>query len=147
MAASSSPRRTPAWARTVRVSGIEYAVQVGVKHVVVCGHSHCGPGGAVVRRSNLAAVPAVRDWLGHGADEPKCCTSDPTAADAVQNHVLTRLERLHAYPSTEAWLRPPQRTRRPGAPGPLASATGGGTALRDGPRAGERCPTPRSVAV
>ncbi|MBG0851729.1 carbonic anhydrase [Streptomyces spinoverrucosus] len=79
---------------------IEYAVEVlGVQHVVVCGHSHCGAVGAVVRHDDLTAVPAVRDWLAHAADEPKCSDpGDPTVAEAVQNHVLTQLERLRSYP-------------------------------------------------
>ncbi|WOT32732.1 carbonic anhydrase [Streptomyces coeruleorubidus] len=85
---------------------IEYAVQVlGVKHIVVCGHSHCGAVGAVVRHDDLSAVPAVRDWLAHAADEPKCSdTADPTVAEAVQNHVLTQLERLRSYPCIEQGL-------------------------------------------
>ncbi|GGU46699.1 carbonic anhydrase [Streptomyces coeruleorubidus] len=85
---------------------IEYAVQVlGAKHIVVCGHSHCGAVGAVVRHDDLSAVPAVRDWLAHAADEPKCSdTADPTVAEAVQNHVLTQLERLRSYPCIEQGL-------------------------------------------
>ncbi|GAP45445.1 carbonic anhydrase [Streptomyces azureus] len=43
---------------------IEYAAQeLGVKNVVVRGHSHRGPDGAVVRRNDLAAEPAVCDRL------------------------------------------------------------------------------------
>jgi carbonic anhydrase len=85
---------------TGETATIEYAVQVlGVQHVVVCGHSHCGAVGAVVRHDDLTAVPAVRDWLAHAADEPKCADpSDPTVAEAVQNHVLAQLERLRSYP-------------------------------------------------
>ncbi|MDT9682871.1 carbonic anhydrase [Streptomyces sp. TRM76323] len=86
---------------------IEYAVRVlGVKHVVVCGHSHCGAVGAVVRRDDLSTVPAVRDWLAHAADEPKCSDRhDPTVAEAVQNHVLAQLERLRSYPCVEQGLK------------------------------------------
>ncbi|MFI6038103.1 carbonic anhydrase [Streptomyces sp. NPDC051315] len=96
------PSATPAG----ETATIEYAVQVlGVKHIVVCGHSHCGAVGAVVRHDDLTAVPAVRDWLAHAADEPKCSdTSDPTVAEAVQNHVLAQLERLRSYPCIEKRL-------------------------------------------
>jgi carbonic anhydrase len=91
---------------TSEAATIEYAVEVlGVKDVVVCGHSHCGAVGAVVRHDDLAAVPAVRDWLAHAADEPKCSDpTDPTVAEAVQNHVLTQLLRLRSHPCVEKRL-------------------------------------------
>lgn len=85
---------------------IEYAVEVlGVQDVVVCGHSHCGAVGALVRGDDLTAVPAVREWLAHAADEPKSSAADdPTVAEAVQNHVLTQLLRLRSYPCIEQRL-------------------------------------------
>ncbi|MET9836153.1 carbonic anhydrase, partial [Streptomyces sp. NPDC006385] len=85
---------------TSEAATIEYAVEVlGVNDIVVCGHSHCGAIGALVRGDDLTAVPAVRDWLTNAADEPKCSdTSDPTVAEAVQNHVLAQLLRLRSYP-------------------------------------------------
>ena len=85
---------------------IEYAVEVlGVQDIVVCGHSHCGAVGALVRGDDLTAVPAVRDWLTHAAPEPKSSAADdPTVAEAVQNHVLTQLLRLRSYPCIEQRL-------------------------------------------
>ncbi|GAQ55422.1 carbonic anhydrase [Streptomyces acidiscabies] len=82
---------------------IEYAVEVlGVRDIVVCGHSHCGAVGALVRGDDLNGVPAVRDWLAHAADEPDATEpSDPTVARAVQNHVLAQLLRLRSYPCVE----------------------------------------------
>ncbi|MFH8407627.1 carbonic anhydrase [Streptomyces sp. NPDC018019] len=99
------PAYAPA-APTGEAATVEYAVQVlGVQHIVVCGHSHCGAVGAVVRHDDLSAAPAVRSWLAHAADEPRCSDkADPTVAEAVQHHVLTQLERLRAYPCVQRRL-------------------------------------------
>ncbi|MET8950322.1 carbonic anhydrase [Streptomyces sp. NPDC004393] len=91
---------------TSEAATIEYAVEVlGVRDVVVCGHSHCGAVGALVRGDDLTAVPAVRDWLAHAAPEPRAADAeDPAVADAVQNHVLAQLLRLRSYPCVEQRL-------------------------------------------
>ncbi|MBZ9639719.1 carbonic anhydrase [Streptomyces sp. PSKA30] len=91
---------------TGEAATIEYAVEVlGVQDVVVCGHSHCGAVGALVRGDDLDAVPAVRDWLAHAADGPKAADpADPTVAEAVQQHVLAQLLRLRSYPCVEQRL-------------------------------------------
>ncbi|MFD7402240.1 carbonic anhydrase [Streptomyces sp. NPDC059866] len=91
---------------TGEAATIEYAVEVlGVQDVVVCGHSHCGAVGALVRGDDLDAVPAVRDWLAHAADEPRSADpADPTVAEAVQQHALAQLLRLRSYPCVEQRL-------------------------------------------
>ncbi|MFE7932096.1 carbonic anhydrase [Streptomyces sp. NPDC057456] len=91
---------------TGEAATIEYAVEVlGVQDVVVCGHSHCGAVGALVRGDDLDGVPAVRDWLAHAADEPGTADpDDPTVMRAVQNHVLAQLLRLRSYPCVEKRL-------------------------------------------
>lgn len=85
---------------------IEYAVEVlGVADIIVCGHSHCGAVGALVRGDDLTAVPAVRDWLGHATPLPEGTDpSAPDVAEAVQSHVLDQLDRLRAYPGVAARL-------------------------------------------
>ncbi|MET9131371.1 carbonic anhydrase [Streptomyces antibioticus] len=91
---------------TGEAATVEYAVEVlGVQDVVVCGHSHCGAVGALVRGDDLDAVPAVRDWLAHAADEPGGADpKDPAVALAVQHHVLAQLLRLRSYPCVEKRL-------------------------------------------
>lgn len=86
---------------TGEAATIEYAVEVlGVTDVVICGHSHCGAVGALVRGEDLTAVPAVRDWLAHAAPQPEGAEAqnDPAIADGVQSHVLAQILRLRSYP-------------------------------------------------
>ncbi|WP_459750852.1 carbonic anhydrase [Streptomyces sennicomposti] len=84
---------------------IEYAVQVlGVRDIVVCGHSHCGAVGALVRGDDLDAVPAVRDWLTGATPLPSGPAEDPCVAEAVQNHALAQVLRLRSYPCVERKL-------------------------------------------
>ncbi|MFI5801829.1 carbonic anhydrase [Streptomyces sp. NPDC051561] len=102
--ATASPRPPQSEAAT-----IEYAVRVlGVRDIVVCGHSHCGAVGALVRGEDLSAVPAVRDWLEHSvAPDAAVRSVAPATADvaeAVQAHVLAQVERLRAYPCVQERL-------------------------------------------
>ncbi|MEV5843763.1 carbonic anhydrase [Streptomyces sp. NPDC051985] len=84
---------------TSEAATIEYAVEVlGVRDIVVCGHSHCGAVGALVRGDDLTAVPAVRDWLASAEPRPSGAVEDPAVAEGVQNHVLAQLLRLRSYP-------------------------------------------------
>ncbi|WP_030231119.1 carbonic anhydrase [Streptomyces sp. NRRL S-350] len=79
---------------------IEYAVEVlRVAHIVVCGHSHCGAVGAVVRGEDLTAVPAVRDWLSDGTSLTPDGEPGHDLAVPVQRHVLDQLDRLRTHPS------------------------------------------------
>ncbi|MHB9858316.1 carbonic anhydrase [Streptomyces sp. YIM S03343] len=90
---------------TGEAATIEYAVGVlGVRDIVVCGHSHCGAVGALVRGDSLDAVPAVRDWLTQATPRPEGAAEDRTVAGGVQNHVLAQLLRLRAYPCIERGL-------------------------------------------
>lgn len=91
---------------TSEAATIEYAVEVlGVDDIVVCGHSHCGAVGALVRGDDLTAVPAVRDWLAHATPRPAGAIEDPAVTEGVQSHVLTQLLRLRSYPFIEKKLK------------------------------------------
>ncbi|MEU0519663.1 carbonic anhydrase [Streptosporangium sp. NPDC006007] len=85
------------------VATIEYAVGVlEVRNIVVCGHSHCGAVGAVVRGEDLSALPGVNGWLdlarpgleGVSGRPPR----DRALLEFVQRHVAAQLRTLSAYP-------------------------------------------------
>ncbi|MFG2193865.1 carbonic anhydrase [Streptomyces sp. NPDC048639] len=87
---------------TSEAATIEYAIDVlGVSDIVVCGHSHCGAVGAMVRGEDLSGVPAVRDWL--GSSPPPAVAEDARhagdVAEAVQDHVLRQLRTLRDHPA------------------------------------------------
>ncbi|MFF7049744.1 carbonic anhydrase [Streptomyces griseorubiginosus] len=96
---------------TSEAATIEYAVEVlGVRDIVVCGHSHCGAVGALVRGDDLDAVPAVRDWLHHASPRPAGAAEDPEVAEGVQSHVLAQILRLRSYPFIDKKLAEEQLT-------------------------------------
>ncbi|WP_406441831.1 carbonic anhydrase [Streptomyces sp. NBC_00631] len=98
---------------TSEAATIEYAVEVlGVRDIVVCGHSHCGAVGALVRGDDLTAVPAVRDWLASAEPRPSGAAEDPAVTEGVQNHVLAQLLRLRSYPFIDRKLAEGELTLR-----------------------------------
>ena len=92
---------------------IEYAVSVlGVKDIVICGHSHCGAMGGLLDQSKLTKLPAVRSWLGHAdsthriIEENYAHITEPAArlTATVEENVLVQLEHLRTHPTVAAAL-------------------------------------------
>jgi len=92
---------------------IEYAVNVlGVKDIIVCGHSLCGAMGGLLDQPQLEKLPAVRSWLSHCEstlriiDENYGHISDPAARliATVEENVLVQLENLRTHPTIAAAL-------------------------------------------
>ncbi|MFD9692624.1 carbonic anhydrase [Kitasatospora sp. NPDC059146] len=81
-------------------ASIEYAVAaLGVRDIVVCGHSGCGAMTALAHGHDLSGAPAVADWL-RLADASVARTA--TAGDVpalVRQNVLAQLANLATHPS------------------------------------------------
>ncbi|MEV6394671.1 carbonic anhydrase [Streptomyces sp. NPDC051907] len=76
---------------------IEYALcALRVRHIIVCGHSHCGAVGALVRGDDLAAMPTVRTWLQPTARELPVSHG---VAHAVRRHAVAQLDALSRHPA------------------------------------------------
>ncbi|MFT7640470.1 MAG: carbonic anhydrase [Pirellulaceae bacterium] len=92
---------------------IEYAVSVlGVKDIIICGHSHCGAMAGLLDQPQLAKLPAVRSWLRHAESTHRIIEENyghitDTAARltaTVEENVLVQLEHLRTHPAVAAAL-------------------------------------------
>ncbi|NOY43795.1 MAG: carbonic anhydrase [Planctomycetes bacterium] len=92
---------------------IEYAVAVlGVKDIIICGHSHCGAMGGLLDQPQLAKLPAVRSWLRHAESTQRIIdenyahiTDGPARLTAtVEENVLVQIEHLRTHPTVAAAL-------------------------------------------
>ncbi|WP_269714930.1 carbonic anhydrase [Caulobacter sp. NIBR2454] len=88
-------------------SAVEYAVEaLGVRDIVVCGHSDCGAMKAFSNPSALAKMPNVAAWLRHAhAAHSVVCSAyhDLDDASAVRalalENVVVQINHLRTHPS------------------------------------------------
>lgn len=91
---------------------IEYAVAVlGVRHIIVCGHSHCGAMKALLHPESLDTLPAVASWLTHTeATRAKVAETCPGLEDdallncLTEQNALAQLDNLRTHPTVAAKL-------------------------------------------
>lgn len=104
----------PPWsdAPSGEAATIELAVQqLGVGHIVVCGHSRCGAMTALLTPESLEGSPAVARWLEHAAPTRDMVAESYRHLDRdgqlnvlVQENVLAQIEALRTHPCVEARL-------------------------------------------
>lgn len=90
---------------------IEYAVMVlGVKNIIICGHTHCGAMDAVMHPEKLSQMPIVKSWLNHAesarriVQENNELPEDKRELVLVEENVLVQLDHLRTHPSVAAAL-------------------------------------------
>ena len=91
---------------------IEYAlVALGVKHIIICGHSHCGAMKGLLHPEGLGPVPAVASWLTHAEMTRKVVERKHSGLQgeellnaAVAENVVVQLENLRTLPSVSQRL-------------------------------------------
>lgn len=89
---------------------IEYAVEaLGVEHVIVCGHAHCGAVAAAMNPETVSNMPAVKEWLRHAEAarrvvEARQPEESERAMFAVERNVVSQLTSLQTHPSVAARL-------------------------------------------
>ncbi|MFF7707201.1 carbonic anhydrase [Pseudomonas sp. NPDC007930] len=93
-------------------TAIEYAVTaLGIKHIIVCGHSDCGAMRAVLNPDSLEKMPTVKAWLRHAEvaktvvhDNCSCGTEVETMGVLTEENVIAQLQHLRTHPSVASRL-------------------------------------------
>ena len=91
---------------------IEFAVAaLGVKDIIVCGHSHCGAMKGLLEPEALISLPTVSAWLNHAESTRRIMREnyahldgDLLVAATVEENVLVQLENLRTLPSVATRL-------------------------------------------
>ncbi len=94
-------------------ASIEYAVAVlGVKNIIVCGHSACGAMKALLDPEKLASLPATARWLKYAQpvqeelERGKGSESKAQQLDKLTKmNVLEQMKHLHTHPTVEQRLK------------------------------------------
>ena len=86
---------------------IEFAVAaLGVKDIIICGHSHCGAMRGLLEPESVVNLPTVSSWLSH-AETTRRIVQDNYAhlegekrlTATVEENVLVQLENLRTLPA------------------------------------------------
>ncbi len=91
---------------------VEYAVSaLGVKDVIICGHSLCGAMSALLSPESLKDLPTVASWLSHAESTRRIMKQNyshldgsPLLVATVEENVLVQLENLRTHPSIAVGL-------------------------------------------
>jgi carbonic anhydrase len=87
-------------------ASLEYAiVALGIRDVIVCGHSNCGAMKGVLRPEKLGGMPAVRQWVSYAEEARKAvATANPAATDdelvdlLVDYNVINQVRNILTFP-------------------------------------------------
>ncbi len=91
---------------------IEFAVAaLGVKDIIICGHSHCGAMQGLLQPEKVASLPAVSSWLVHAEttlrivrDSYGHLDGDRLLTATIEENVLVQLENVRTLPAVASRL-------------------------------------------
>lgn len=91
---------------------IEFAVAgLGVKDIIICGHSHCGAMQGLLKPESVATLPSVASWLSHAETTRRIVREnyghlegERLVTATVEENVLVQLEHLRTLPAVASRL-------------------------------------------
>lgn len=93
-------------------STVEYAASVlGVKDIIICGHTQCGVMQALLNPESVKELPAVSNWLSHAESTRRIVKDSYSHLEyeallraTVEENVLVQLENLRTHPAVAVRL-------------------------------------------
>lgn len=94
------------------IASIEFALDgLGIKDVILCGHSHCGAMKGLLQPASVEKLPAMKEWLKNAEttkrivfDHYKHLTGDALLMATIEENVLMQLENLKTHPAVATRL-------------------------------------------
>jgi carbonic anhydrase len=92
-------------------ASIEFAVAgLGVKHIVVCGHTDCGLMKGALAPETLHELPHIKEWIGH-CRAAACVVSEKRGGlghqhldEITKENIAMQLQHLRTHPAVAAKL-------------------------------------------
>lgn len=92
---------------------VEFAVvALGVRDIIVCGHSHCGAVKGLLHPEKLIDLPSVARWLYHAEatrrimfEKYQHCSAEELLSASIEENVLVQLENLVSHPAVAERIR------------------------------------------
>lgn len=92
---------------------IEYAISaLGIRHIIVCGHSDCGAMKGLLNLDQLDSMPDVRNWLRHADAAHRALEgaaggelTPELLASVTKLNVRLQLQHLATHPRVQAYLQ------------------------------------------
>jgi carbonic anhydrase len=100
-------------AGSAEAAAIEFAVvSLGIKDIIICGHTHCGAMQALLDPAMFEGLPSLRGWLDHAGKTRQIIEQnyghlDPEAKlrATIKENVLVQLEHLRTHPAVDEGLK------------------------------------------
>jgi carbonic anhydrase len=94
------------------IATIEYSVEVlGIRNIIVCGHSQCGAMKALLTGGAMEHLPAVKAWCSHAEATRRIVerkypglSGDELAVATTKENVLVQMNHASTHPSVAARL-------------------------------------------
>jgi carbonic anhydrase len=91
---------------------VEFAiVELGIRDIIVCGHTRCGAMKGLLALDELQDMPGVKYWLAHAEatrriirEKYQHLSDVPLLTAATQENVLVQLEHLRTHPAVASGL-------------------------------------------